>query len=104
MASSTDNQGKPGKTGHYTYMLLCSDDTIYTGYTTDLERRIKEHNEGRGAAYTRGRTPVILVHREKFSTRSQAQKREYEIKQLSRQEKVALIAEDQNHRSGEARV
>ncbi len=98
------NETKEKQGSHYIYMLLCSDDTIYTGYTIDLQRRVKEHNEGKGAAYTRGRTPVLLVHWEQYQTRSQAQKREYEIKQLSHQEKVALIAQDQNHRSDEARV
>jgi len=77
--------------GHYVYILSCADDTLYTGYTTDLKRRTKEHNEGRGAKYTRGRGPVELVYYEEYSTRSKAQKREYEIKQYSRQQKLDLI-------------
>ncbi|KXS45834.1 MULTISPECIES: GIY-YIG nuclease family protein [unclassified Candidatus Frackibacter] len=79
--------------GHYVYILSCADDTLYTGYTTDFKRRTKEHNEGRGAKYTRGRGPVELVYYEEYSTRSKAQKREYEIKQYSRQQKLDLINE-----------
>jgi len=73
------------------YVLECSDGTYYTGYTTDVERRVAEHDAGDGAKYTRGRTPVELVHTERFETRSAAMSREYEIKQLSRSEKEALF-------------
>ncbi|WP_408955272.1 GIY-YIG nuclease family protein [Natroniella sp. ANB-PHB2] len=76
---------------HYVYIVQCSDDTLYTGYTTDVKRRIKEHNQGRGAKYTRGRGPVRLCHTEEYTTRSQAQRREYVIKQLTRQQKLKLI-------------
>nr|WP_200769658.1 GIY-YIG nuclease family protein [Halarsenatibacter silvermanii] len=89
---------------HYAYMLLCSDDTIYTGYTTDLKRRVREHNAGEGAAYTRGRTPVVLIYWEEFDTRSGAQKREYALKQLSRSEKVALTHPGENHQEDGVRV
>ena len=75
----------------FVYIIKCSDNTLYTGYTTDLKRRIKEHNEGEGAKYTRGRTPVELVYYEKKSSKSSAMKREYEIKQLKRKEKFELI-------------
>ena len=78
---------------HYTYILRCADDTLYTGYTTDVERRVAEHDAGEGAKYTRGRTPVDLVHTESFETRSAALSREHEIKGLSRAEKKRLIAE-----------
>ncbi|MGM0410566.1 MAG: GIY-YIG nuclease family protein [Bacillota bacterium] len=77
---------------HYVYILSCSDNSLYTGYTTDLERRVNEHNEGKGAKYTRGRTPVELVYHEKKKSKSLAMKREYEIKQLSRAEKLKLIS------------
>jgi putative endonuclease len=80
--------------GHYIYIIKCVDDTLYTGYTTDIERRIAEHNRGEGAKYTRGRTPVKLCHQEEFSNRSLAQKREYKIKQLSRKQKLQLIRDD----------
>ena len=76
---------------NYTYILKCSDDTLYCGWTNDLEKRIKTHNEGKGAKYTRSRLPVTLVYFEKFATSVEAQKREYEIKQLSRAQKLALI-------------
>ncbi len=77
-------------TRHYVYVLHCSDGTFYCGYTTDVERRVQEHNgEGKvaGAKYTNGRRPVQVVHTESFATRSEAQKREAEIKKMSRQEK-----------------
>jgi len=76
---------------HYVYVLRCGDDTLYTGYTTDVERRVAEHDAGEGAKYTRGRTPVELVHVETFASKSTAMSREYEIKQCSRAEKERLI-------------
>jgi putative endonuclease len=76
---------------HHVYVLECSDGSYYTGYTTDVERRVAEHDAGDGAKYTRGRTPVELVHTESFDTRSAAMSREYEIKQLTRAEKEALL-------------
>lgn len=75
----------------YVYILLCGDETLYTGYTTDIERRIEEHRSGTGAKYTRGRGPFELVHVEEYTTRSAAMAREYEIKQLSREAKERLI-------------
>jgi putative endonuclease len=77
---------------HAVYVVRCSDGTLYTGYTTDVERRIAEHDRGEGAAYTRGRTPVELVHVEYFETRSAAMSREAAIKALSRPEKDALLS------------
>ncbi len=76
---------------HYVYVLECADGTYYTGYTTDVERRVAEHNAGEGAKYTRGRTPVEVVHTEAFPDRSTAMQREHEIKSLQRAEKEALI-------------
>lgn len=78
-------------TTHWTYVLECADGTFYTGYTTDVERRVREHDSGDGAKYTRGRTPVTLVHAESFETRSAAMSREYEIKRLSRRQKERLV-------------
>lgn len=78
---------------HWVYLLRCADETYYAGYTTDIERRLAEHNDGAGAKYTRGRTPVELVYCEQYESRSVAQSREYELKSLSRTEKHAL-AED----------
>ena len=76
----------------YLYILRCKDDTLYTGITTDVDRRLEAHRAGRGAKYTRGRAPLELVYRESCGTYSQALKREAEIKKLSRMEKIALIA------------
>ena len=71
---------------------MCSDDTFYTGVTNDLEKRLIQHNQGKGAKYTRARLPVDVVYTERAPDRGKALKREYEIKQLSRGEKGALIA------------
>ena len=79
---------------HWVYILECDDGSFYTGYTTDVERRVREHDRGEGAKYTRGRTPVELVHRERFESKSGAMSREYEIKQLSRAEKERLVERD----------
>ena len=77
---------------YYLYILKCSDNTLYTGITTSLSRRIKEHNSSKlGAKYTRGRQPVKLVYSKKFSNRSQASKEELRVKKLSRNEKLYLI-------------
>ncbi|HJG07096.1 MAG TPA: GIY-YIG nuclease family protein [Megamonas hypermegale] len=75
----------------YTYILKCSDNTLYTGWTNNLAKRIKTHNAGKGARYTRGRLPVKLLYYEIFSTKQEAQRREVQIKKLSRQEKLSLI-------------
>jgi len=76
---------------HYVYVVECSDETFYTGYTTDVERRVAEHDAGAGAKYTRGRTPVELVHVEEYDSKSAAMSREYEIKQLPRTRKERLV-------------
>ena len=78
---------------HYVYMLRCADESYYTGYTTDPERRLAEHNAGDGAKYTRGRTPVTLVYLEAHASKSAAMSREYELKQLHRRQKEQLVAE-----------
>lgn len=77
---------------NYTYIIKCADNTLYTGWTTDLKKRIDCHNSGKGAKYTRTRTPVTLVYYEEFGTKQEAMRREYQIKRLSRQKKEALIA------------
>ncbi len=76
---------------NYTYIVECSDGSLYTGWTNDLDRRVKAHNNKKGAKYTKSRTPVTLVYHETFDTKQEAQKREYAIKQLSRQQKIQLI-------------
>ena len=76
---------------NYTYILKCADETLYCGWTNDLEKRVKAHNEGKGAKYTRSRLPVELVYFETFETQIEAQRREYQIKKLPRQKKLKLI-------------
>lgn len=76
----------------YTYILRCSDDTLYTGWTTDIQKRLNAHNSGKGARYTRPRRPVSLVYYEVFQTREEAMQREWKIKHLTRQEKLKLIS------------
>ena len=76
---------------NYTYILSCSDGTLYTGWTNDLEKRLKAHNDGKGAKYTKTRRPVSLVYHEEFDTKEEAMKREYAIKKLSRTKKLELI-------------
>jgi len=77
---------------YFVYILLCADDTFYTGYTDDLDKRLKTHNAKKGAKYTRSRTPLKLVYSEKFGTKSEAMKREKAIKKLSRAEKKKLVS------------
>jgi putative endonuclease len=74
------------------YIILCSDDTLYTGITTDIQRRFDQHASGRGAKYFRGRRPVEVVYREKGHTRSSSSRREREIKGMERPDKLALIS------------
>ncbi len=81
------------------YILQCADGTLYTGWTTDLERRLQAHNSGRGARYTRGRRPLRLVYREEQLTRSAAQRREAAIRRLSRADKLKLIERKRNGES-----
>ena len=73
------------------YMLLCDDNTIYTGITNDLKKRFDNHISGKGAKYLRGRKPLEIVYTENFKNRSMATKREIEIKKLNRREKEILI-------------
>ena len=76
---------------HYVYVLECRDRSYYTGYTTDVERRVREHEAGEGAKYTRGRTPVELVHTESYDSKGAALSREHEIQSLSRAKKERLV-------------
>lgn len=78
---------------NYTYIVKCRDNTYYTGWTKDLDRRMKAHNSGTGAKYTRSRRPVCLVYYEAYGTKEEAMRREREIKRMSRKEKEKLIAE-----------
>lgn len=75
----------------YTYILVCRDGSLYTGWTNDLEKRVKTHNAGQGAKYTRSRLPVRLVYFEVFADKQEAQSREWHIKRMTRAQKLALI-------------
>ena len=74
----------------YVYIVRCADGTLYTGWTTDLDRRLKAHNDGTGAKYTRSRRPVELIYQELFDDKIEAQKREWAIKHMTRKEKLLL--------------
>lgn len=76
---------------HFVYILRCRDGTLYTGYTNNLEKRVRTHNTGKWAKYTRGRIPVELVYSESYETESEARKREIEVKKLSKKEKEEII-------------
>lgn len=78
---------------NYTYIVECSDGTLYTGWTNNLEKRLEAHNARKGAKYTKTRRPVKLVYQEQFETKEEAMSREYHIKQLSRKEKMKLMKE-----------
>ncbi|WP_210367678.1 GIY-YIG nuclease family protein [Bacillus sp. REN3] len=79
---------------HYFYVLLCRDGSLYAGYTNNLERRLKMHNEGKGAKYTRGRGPVRLVYSKAFAEKSDALKAEYEFKQWTRKKKDDFLLKE----------
>ena len=78
---------------NYTYMVRCSDGSLYTGWTNDLEKRMRAHNAGRGARYTKSRLPVTLEYYEAFETKEEAMRRECAIKRMTRAQKLALLAE-----------
>lgn len=84
-------QLKPDNNSWYTYILRCRDGTFYTGISNNVEARLQQHNSGKGAVYTRGRRPVKLIYSETFVDHSQAAKREYALKQLTRKQKLNLI-------------
>ena len=75
----------------YVYIIQCSDGSLYTGISNDITARIKKHNSGKGAKYTRNKIPVILRAQWQFNNKSEASKREYAIKKLSRKEKLGLL-------------
>ncbi|SEN82323.1 putative endonuclease [Mesobacillus persicus] len=82
------------KNNHYFYVLSCRDGSLYAGYTNDLEKRVKLHNEGKGAKYTRGRGPVKLVYSKAFETKSDALKAEYAFKQMPRAKKNDFLTSE----------
>lgn len=79
---------------NYVYILKCNDESLYTGWTNNLEKRLKAHALGKGAKYTKARLPVQLVYHEEFEDKILAMKREYEIKQLTRVKKLELISKE----------
>ena len=85
-----ENEYRPYK--NYTYILECADKSLYCGWTNHLGERVAAHNAGRGAKYTKSRRPVTLVYFEEFDTKQEAMRREWEVKRLSRSQKLALIA------------
>ena len=90
----TDKQNQ--HQGNYTYIVKCSDETLYTGWTNNLKKRLEAHNSGKGAKYTKNRRPVELVYFEEYDTKQEAMKREYAIKQLTRKEKLSLMDSHQS--------
>ena len=82
---------------NYVYIVECSDGTLYTGLTNNLDKRIEQHCNGTGAKYTRGRGPVTLVYHEEFNDKRDAMRREYEIKRYSRINKLKLIEKMQKY-------
>ncbi|NLY78552.1 MAG: GIY-YIG nuclease family protein [Lysinibacillus sp.] len=84
------------KDNHYFYVLECSDASLYAGYTNDLERRVAQHNAGKGAKYTRSRGPVKCIYYETFKTKQEAMRAEYAFKQLRRSEKLKYIGRENN--------
>lgn len=78
---------------NYVYILKCADGTLYTGWTNDLEKRLKAHNDGTGSKYTRARLPVTLVYFEEYEDKREAMSREWHIKRLTREQKLKLIDE-----------
>ncbi|MFC5558921.1 GIY-YIG nuclease family protein [Ureibacillus thermophilus] len=81
------------KDKHYFYVLECADSSFYAGYTNDLERRVNQHNAGKGAKYTRAKRPVKCIYYEIYETKEEAMRAEYGFKQLKRSEKMKYIRE-----------
>ena len=79
---------------NYTYIVKCKDGSLYTGWTNTLEKRIRDHNEGKGAKYTKSRRPVMLAYYEEFQTKEEAMRREYAIKKMRRKEKEKLLEKE----------
>lgn len=90
-SSFTSAVGYDIKNNMYTYILKCSDGTYYCGWTDNLEKRLNSHNSGKGSKYTRARLPVELVYYEKYDTKQEAMRREWQVKQLRRADKEKLI-------------
>jgi putative endonuclease len=89
-SSSKEKSGRRAGCRHFVYLVRCSDGSLYTGYTTDAQRRLGEHNAGKASKYTRSRRPVTLAYVEELASRGEALKREYRIKNMKKEEKLLL--------------
>ena len=94
-------RGRTMSEENYTYILECADGTLYCGWTNHLKERVAAHNAGKGAKYTKNRRPVVLKYYEIFSTKQEAMRREWAVKQLSRKEKLALIGQFEEQKMSE---
>ena len=94
-------RGRTMSEENYTYILECADGTLYCGWTNHLKERVAAHNAGKGAKYTKNRRPVVLKYYETFSTKQEAMRREWAVKQLSRKEKLALIGQFEEQKMSE---
>lgn len=90
---SSERTTNPTERNNFTYLLRCADGTLYCGWTNDLKHRLKAHNSGQGAKYTKSRRPVTLAYYEAFETRNEAMRREAAIKKLTKDEKEKLVRE-----------
>lgn len=89
--AGSDEAGSAGCCQYYVYVLVCADDSFYTGYTNDVEKRVAAHNAGKGAKYTRSRSPVELIARARFATKHEAMSAERRFKDLTRAQKECLV-------------
>ena len=101
MITVMQRMGRTMSEENYTYILECADGTLYCGWTNHLKERVAAHNDGKGAKYTKNRRPVVLKYYETFSTKQEAMRREWAVKQLSRKEKLALIGQFQKQQMPE---
>ena len=101
MITVMQRMGRTMSEENYTYILECADGTLYCGWTNHLQERVAAHNAGKGAKYTKNRRPVVLKYYETFSTKQEAMRREWAVKQLSRKEKLALIGQFQKQQMPE---
>ena len=101
MITVMQRMGRTMSEENYTYILECADGTLYCGWTNHLKERVAAHNAGKGAQYTKNRRPVVLKYYETFSTKQEAMRREWAVKQLSRKEKLALIGQFQKQQMPE---
>lgn len=92
MGKRTEKGESKQKMAHYVYIVLCGDGSYYTGWTTNLEKRVRVHNQGKGAKYTRSRLPVKLLYSEEYAEKGEALRREAAIKKLTHQQKAKLIS------------